>query len=99
MNHDGRVDGAEFSTDESLILTWSEDKTARLWDFGVDYDFPVEHLPLQVEVMTGTAMNDHGAVSALSAREWQRKKEAYERIAKDHAAQCRYKHVSASRLN
>jgi WD40 repeat protein len=29
---DGRVYGALFSHDESRILTWSDDGTARLWD-------------------------------------------------------------------
>nr|VFK54780.1 MAG: hypothetical protein BECKTUN1418F_GA0071002_10556 [Candidatus Kentron sp. TUN]VFK59188.1 MAG: hypothetical protein BECKTUN1418E_GA0071001_10526 [Candidatus Kentron sp. TUN] len=80
-----------FSADESRILTWSDDGTARLWDFGVDYDFPVAHLPLQVEVMTGTAMNDFGAVRTLRAEEWKRKRQLYERIAEAHAAECRYK--------
>ena len=41
--------------------------------------------------MTGTTMNDHCAISALSAEEWKKKKTKYERIARDHAAQCRYK--------
>nr|VFK59231.1 MAG: WD domain, G-beta repeat [Candidatus Kentron sp. TUN] len=31
MGHDGKVLGAAFSADESRILTWSADKTARLW--------------------------------------------------------------------
>ncbi|VFN00129.1 MAG: hypothetical protein BECKG1743D_GA0114223_104972 [Candidatus Kentron sp. G] len=90
MDHDGYVHDAAFSTDASRILTWSGN-TAHLWDLSVDYDFPLEHLSLQVEVMTGTTMNDHGAVSALSAQEWKRKKQLYDRIAKNHAAKCRYK--------
>nr|VFJ52596.1 MAG: hypothetical protein BECKFW1821B_GA0114236_101247 [Candidatus Kentron sp. FW]VFJ54361.1 MAG: hypothetical protein BECKFW1821A_GA0114235_104717 [Candidatus Kentron sp. FW] len=65
--------------------------TTHLWDFSVDYDFPVEHLPLQVEVVTGTTMNDHGAVRTLSAEEWKRKKQLYDRIAEHHAAECRHK--------
>nr|VFJ87174.1 MAG: hypothetical protein BECKH772A_GA0070896_1000242 [Candidatus Kentron sp. H]VFJ88815.1 MAG: hypothetical protein BECKH772B_GA0070898_1000238 [Candidatus Kentron sp. H]VFJ95066.1 MAG: hypothetical protein BECKH772C_GA0070978_1000189 [Candidatus Kentron sp. H] len=73
MKHDDTVRGAEFSADGSRILTWSGG-TARLWDFGVDYDFPLEHLPLRVEVMTGTTMNDFGAVRTLSIDEWKRKK-------------------------
>nr|VFJ75529.1 MAG: hypothetical protein BECKFW1821C_GA0114237_107911 [Candidatus Kentron sp. FW] len=73
MKHKHRLLGTEFSADESLILTWSEDGMVHLWDFGVDYDFPSEHLPLQVEVMTGTIMNDYGAVKTLSAEEWKRK--------------------------
>jgi hypothetical protein len=30
--HQGEVRGAAFSKDESLILTWSDDRTARVWD-------------------------------------------------------------------
>ena len=32
MQHEGSVNGALFSRDESRILSWSEDKTLRLWD-------------------------------------------------------------------
>ncbi|MDZ4803202.1 MAG: hypothetical protein SGI92_34010, partial [Bryobacteraceae bacterium] len=32
FEHQGEVEGAQFSRDESRILTWSADKTARLWD-------------------------------------------------------------------
>jgi WD40 repeat protein len=32
FKHEGRVNGAQFSRDESRVLTWSADKTARLWD-------------------------------------------------------------------
>ena len=32
MAHDGSVSGALFSRDESRILSWSYDKTLRLWD-------------------------------------------------------------------
>ena len=32
LAHDGPVRGYAFSRDESRVLTWSDDKTARLWD-------------------------------------------------------------------
>ncbi len=50
-------------------LLWSEDGTARLWDISADYDFPGEHLPLLVEVMTGTSMDDMGNVTVLNPEE------------------------------
>nr|VFJ75537.1 MAG: hypothetical protein BECKFW1821C_GA0114237_107916 [Candidatus Kentron sp. FW] len=90
MGHDGDINGAVFSKDESRILTWSQDKTARLWDLGVDYDFPLAHLALRVEVLTGTAMDRIGNIRVLGAEEWQRKKEKYDRIAKEHAENCQY---------
>ena len=83
MGHDGIILGAAFSADESRILTWSRDRTARLWAFGVD-DFPQTHLPLRVEVITGTVIDDLGNVSALTAEEWKRKKAEYDRIAREH---------------
>nr|VFJ63416.1 MAG: hypothetical protein BECKFW1821C_GA0114237_10046 [Candidatus Kentron sp. FW] len=66
IDHYGTVLGAEFSADGSRILTWTRNM-AHLWGFGVDYDLPAEYLPLQVEVMTGTTMDYHGAVRTLSA--------------------------------
>ena len=52
MSHDddfGGVDGATFSADGSLILTWSFDNTARLWNaedgaevLRMNHDEPVE---------------------------------------------------------
>ena len=32
LRHEKAVGGAAFSRDESRILTWSDDRTARLWD-------------------------------------------------------------------
>ena len=32
FQHEDAVNGAQFNADESRILTWSEDGTARLWD-------------------------------------------------------------------
>lgn len=43
--HTGPVLGARFSKDERLVLTWSEDGTARLWDVatGVPVRAPLRH--------------------------------------------------------
>jgi WD40 repeat protein len=32
MTHDGRVNGAVLTKDETRILSWSHDRTLRLWD-------------------------------------------------------------------
>ncbi len=91
MKHDNYVSGAVFSRDESLILTWSDDSTARLWDIGADYDFPKEYLPLLVQVATGTKMDDNGNVDALSKDEWEKKKQEYIKVAEEHLKTCKYK--------
>ena len=36
----GNVNGAVFNPDESRILTWSGDGTARLWDISLDEKIP-----------------------------------------------------------
>nr|VFJ71449.1 MAG: hypothetical protein BECKFW1821B_GA0114236_12221 [Candidatus Kentron sp. FW] len=89
MGHDDVV-GAAFSKDETRILTWSRNNTARLWDVGADYDFPLEYLALRVEVLTGTTMDRIGNVEFLKPEEWKAKKKEYDRIAREHAATCRY---------
>ena len=58
IKYESSVIGALFTKDDSRILTWSRDGTARLWNIEADYDFPNQHLPLLVEVATGTAMDD-----------------------------------------
>ncbi|MCP4656159.1 MAG: hypothetical protein GY856_12165 [bacterium] len=91
MQHDAEVWDAVFSSDERLILTWSQDGTVRLWDISVDYDFPPEHLPLLVEVTTGTTMDDLGNITVLNADEWQKRRDAYLEIAEAHLKRCRYR--------
>ena len=49
--------GAVFNRDESRILTWSSDETARLWDMGVDLDFSIEDLKIELMAMTGSEFN------------------------------------------
>ncbi len=91
MKHKKSVNGAVFSRDESRILTWSDDGTARLWEVGADYDFPPEHLPLLVEVATGTTMDDSGNVSVISKDQWEERKQKYIKIAEKHMKTCKYK--------
>ncbi len=69
----------------------SEDGTARLWNMRVDYDFPKEHLSLLVEVVTGTATDDLGNVTALDPEKWLERKKKYIKIAEKHLNTCKYK--------
>jgi len=66
--------------------------TARVWDWDIaaDYDFPPEHLPLLVEVATGTAMDDAGNVSALNKDQWEERRLKYIEIAEEHLKTCKY---------
>jgi len=49
LYHTDAVRGAAFNKDESQILTWSNDKTARLWNVDVDSDFPPEYVETRVQ--------------------------------------------------
>ena len=94
MNHADWVNGATFNKDDNMILSWSRDGTVILWDISADYDFPKKHLPLLVEVITGTKMDDYGNISALSADEWNVKKQKYIEIAEKHLKDCKYKNAN-----
>jgi WD40 repeat protein len=94
MKHNGAVLGGTFCKSDSLILTWSNDGTARLWNVGTDYDFPKNYLPLLVEVVTGTKMDDDGKISVLGADEWNAKKQNYIEIAEKHLKECKYKNAN-----
>jgi hypothetical protein len=45
LHHEGAVTGARFSADASRILTWSNDRTARVWDSrsGASLTPPLKH--------------------------------------------------------
>lgn len=90
VRHEGVVCGVIFSKDESLILTWSGNET-HLWHLRADYDFPKDSLPLLVEVVTGTVMDDLGNVTVLKPEAWQERKKQYIEIAEKHLKTCQYK--------
>jgi WD40 repeat protein len=91
LRHDDEVTGGAWNRDETVILTWSDDNTARQWNVKADMDFPPEQLSLLVEVMTGTAMDDAGNITVLTADEWLQRKDSYAAIAAHHLTTCRYR--------
>ena len=90
FRHEDDVLGAAWNHDESRLLTWSDDQTAREWNTRADVDFPQQDLPLSVEVMTGTTMDEAGNVAVLSPDEWERRRRSYVDIAARHLRTCRY---------
>jgi WD40 repeat protein len=91
MKHRRSVRGVAFNNDETRILSWSGDGTAKLWDVEVDEDFPSKHLPLIVKVATGTSMDDYGNIITLSKKEWEEYKANYILIAENHVKICKHK--------
>ena len=89
MRHETKVMGAVSTSDEEGILTWSGD-AARLWSIIGDYDFPVEHIPLLVEMITGTTMDNFGNVSVLDSAAWNEKRTRYIAVASKHSSECKF---------
>ena len=85
------VNGAQFSRDESRILIWSRDYTARVWLLDADIDFPAEDVELWIQAVTGT---DYDFVThQLRPIDPERRRlirEQYEKVAADHAKVCKY---------
>ena len=63
-----------FSRDESRVLTWSQDGTARLWDISLDETIPLKQRRLELEVRTATTLDDSGHVHVLSFEQWNDKR-------------------------
>lgn len=90
MRHEAPVLGAVFSDDDTRVLTWGADGSARLWNLSYDSDFPARHLKLLVEVASGTTIDSYGNLISLSREEWQEKKRQYIPIAEAHLRTCKY---------
>ena len=83
--------GRAIQRDESRILTWSDDKTARIWPMDVDLDFPAEHVQLWLQAMTGSEFNFlTRQATTLPPDSWRKRWDRYEEIAARHALTCKY---------
>jgi hypothetical protein len=89
MRHERSVSGAVFSEDESRILTWSEDGTARVRRLRWFDGWPSEHVALHVEVRTGTRLNDVGEVEVIPPDEWREMKRKYDEIERQLSAKAK----------
>ncbi|PWT75594.1 MAG: hypothetical protein C5B60_05120 [Chloroflexi bacterium] len=85
MHHHNLVDGATFGKDKQRVLTWSMDGTARLWSLEANYDFPIEHSWLLVQILTGTMIDDFGTLRGLDSYAWNERKKQYVDLAQSHA--------------
>ena len=74
FKHDGTVEGAQFTQDESRVLTWSYDDTVRLWDMTDPLAAlsPKERI-LELEVRSGTTLDSNLNLRTLGFAEWQAK--------------------------
>jgi hypothetical protein len=91
LKHEGPVNGAVFNKDESRILTWSGDNTARLWEMNIDLDFPRQDIKLWTQAVTGTELNiDSRQPTNIELDRWHRIQAEYKRLAEAHAKVCKY---------
>jgi hypothetical protein len=84
------VEGAQFSRDESRILTWGW-MTVRVWPLNADFDFPAEYISLWIQAVTGSEYDFvTRQVKPLAPERWRHIREHYEKIAAEHAKTCKY---------
>jgi WD40 repeat protein len=79
LQHQGVVKTVLFSPDGSL-LTGSWDKTCRIWNAPVALKADAGRVALSVQLSTGLALDDAGAVRVLNAGEWQECKKTLSKL-------------------
>ena len=70
------LEDAVFSSDERSVLLWAG-KGAQVWDISVEEKVSPAHLPLYLEVLTGTSISDVGTVTQLSVEDWLERKRRF----------------------
>jgi WD40 repeat protein/energy-coupling factor transporter ATP-binding protein EcfA2 len=92
--HRARVQGAEFDRSGTRILTWTFN-AFRVIDIGVDWDFPMEKIELQVKALTGTALDfDNKKMNYTGPRQWYKLKKEYMEAAGEHYKKCKYRRAN-----
>jgi WD40 repeat protein len=71
------VEGVVFSPGGQRILTWNKEGSALLWTLHVDENMPRKSLDLQLEIRTGTRLNDANELEVLSTEAWREKKRRF----------------------
>jgi WD40 repeat protein/tRNA A-37 threonylcarbamoyl transferase component Bud32 len=74
LPHDKAVSAAAFSPDGQNALTGSLDWTARLWRIS-PVEGQLEQILLWIQVITGTELDENGALRVLSADDWRQRRE------------------------
>jgi WD40 repeat protein len=78
FRHSGAVRGTAFSRDESLVLTWGTDGTARLWEALVRRPLSPDNQLLELEVRSGLHIDENGGLRSLKPWEWQDRRKKLE---------------------
>ena len=70
FKQDKPVVGAVFNRNESRILTWSHDGTARLLDISLDEKIPIDERILDLQVRSAASLYGSVELKLLSFDEW-----------------------------
>jgi len=79
VSHQGRIRQAAFSPDGLRILVLDKQGAVWVWTLPVADQLPRTHLDLELDVRTGTQLNDRDELEVLSPEAWRAKKKTYER--------------------
>jgi WD40 repeat protein/tetratricopeptide (TPR) repeat protein len=69
LRHTAATRGALLSFDERILLSWGQDRTARLWDISPD-NRPIEDLARLAGLLSARRLDSSGSISPLSREEW-----------------------------
>jgi WD40 repeat protein len=74
FRHPGTVRGAAFTRDESGVLTWGSDGTARLWESSLPRPLSPDDQLLELEVRSGLWLDEAGELRRLKREQWQQRR-------------------------
>lgn len=80
---DDEVGGLMFNEAGTMIYIWSTNTKVQALDIGADLQFPGKYLPLQVEKITGTKLDELGDLQLMSAAEWKKRRDEYEALERE----------------
>lgn len=81
---DDEVGGAIFNQTGTMIYIWSTYTKVQALDIGANLQFPGKYLPLKVEKITGTTLDELGNLHLMSAAEWEQRRDEYAVIDKEN---------------
>jgi hypothetical protein len=75
FRHEKTVRGFAFGRDDTRLLTWADDGTARLWQTDSPRPWAPDDQLLELEVRSGFHVDEFGRLEALSLAQWQARRE------------------------
>ena len=80
LQHQGDVKAVRFSDDGGTLLTGSADAHIRNWEVPVPVRGDAERIVLWIDVVTGTELDDRGAVQPLDSVRWRGRRQLLDQL-------------------